>query len=178
MAKDYAKQYRSNHREQKHQNKRKWLIICLILACCFLIDLIIQRKSIYAFYQHSRLASFLSKQTEPKTLVKKEVPAEAIHFDFYKELSSNKLTIADIVEKTQPVNKEYIIQLGLFNNNTEANSLKLSVLLAGYEANILKIKIAKQDYFRVQLGPYSKAEVAKNIQQKLEKTGIIGEIQG
>lgn len=51
--------------------------------------------------------------------------------------------------------KQYILQAGSFQNKQDAEKLKASLALLGYEANIQHVTINRDAWHRVRLGPYT-----------------------
>lgn len=70
--------------------------------------------------------------------------------------------------------KQYVIQVGIFRDQIGASQLRLSLLLAGIEANIAKLP---DGTYRVQQGPYKSSAQAKAIQKRLTKKGFDSEIK-
>ena len=69
---------------------------------------------------------------------------------------------------------QYVVQLGEFKNQVGASQLRLSLLLAGVETQIIKIS---DHVWRVQQGPWSSQRQAKLAQQKLGRKGFDGEVK-
>lgn len=72
---------------------------------------------------------------------------------------------------------QYIIQLGVFKDSASASQSRISLLLAGSEATIVKMKTAEGEIYRVQRGPFMSQAEAKKIQKQLQKKGIEGELK-
>lgn len=51
--------------------------------------------------------------------------------------------------------KQYILQAGSFQRKDDAEKLKASLALLGYEANIQHVTINRDDWHRVRIGPYT-----------------------
>lgn len=68
----------------------------------------------------------------------------------------------------------FIVELGEFKDQLNASQLRLSLLLAGIETEI--IKIADRQY-RVQQGPYQSERQAKSAQRKLDRKGFESSIK-
>lgn len=66
----------------------------------------------------------------------------------------------------------YVIQLGIFKDRMAAKELRVSLLLAGVDADVVKITVQNQDNYRVQAGPYVSTKAAKLAQQKISRKGI------
>jgi cell division protein FtsN len=51
-------------------------------------------------------------------------------------------------------NKQYILQAGSFRNQGDADKLKATLALLGFEASIQHVTIKKEAWHRVRIGPY------------------------
>ena len=127
-----------------------------------------------------------------------------MHFDFYTELPNMQMAIGTLAEadKTPKIlpaavspaavapvvakntaattpaklDKQYMIQVGTYASSANAGQMRISLLLAGFDASVVKVKIGTKDQYRVQRGPYPKMASAKAAQQALIKQGIDSEI--
>jgi len=71
--------------------------------------------------------------------------------------------------------KQYVLQVGSFQNLNDAEKLKASLAFLGLEANIQNVTVNKQAWHRVRTGPYrDKQQLYKN--QKLLKQNDIDAI--
>ncbi|MBA3661631.1 MAG: SPOR domain-containing protein [Gammaproteobacteria bacterium] len=68
--------------------------------------------------------------------------------------------------------KPYILQLGLFRQHQKAISYRNTLAASGLNALIVKVKIGKDEHFRLQQGPFITVSHAKSAQQKLQQRGI------
>ncbi|MDH5711666.1 MAG: SPOR domain-containing protein [Gammaproteobacteria bacterium] len=93
-----------------------------------------------------------SEQQEPK-------------FNFYTILPELEVLIPDS-ETTPPrttrntpdkEGKQYILQAGSFKNMGDAEKLKASLALLGFQANIQKVTVNSTAWHRVRIGPYSQS---------------------
>lgn len=86
-------------------------------------------------------------------------------FEFYKrlpELTIDTPTIPEASTKTSG-DKSYILQAGSFRSYQDADSLKVQLIMQGFDVQISSVKDSKgKDWHRVQVGPY-------NTQHKLSK---------
>lgn len=93
------------------------------------------------------------KQPEPK-------------FNFYTILPELEVLIPD--SETQPpknrnpvgspeLNKKYVLQAGSFKNKSDAEKLKASLALLGFEAHIQHVTVNSTAWHRVRIGPYSQS---------------------
>lgn len=67
------------------------------------------------------------------------------------------------------LHEKYIIQVASFRSHAQAESLKASLALKGFESNIQPITMSNQQvWYRVYLGPFVDRGDAKTVQSKLE----------
>jgi cell division protein FtsN len=110
----------------------------------------------------------LAKQVEPNF-------SKPAHEKVKTQLSSlpifdaNRLQLALQEEFSQ---EQYILQLGLYKTKASARKYYDSLLKSGFAVKIIKIKIANQDYFRVQLGPFNSQGQAARMQAKLNRNNV------
>lgn len=110
--------------------------------------------------------------TVPKMDKSESKQAEADHLAGQID-QSIKTVMALHVANTKNTTTRFILQLGEFNDRLSASQLRLSLLLAGIETDI--VKTADQKY-RVQQGPFANEHQAKSAAQKLNKKGFEGSI--
>ena len=73
---------------------------------------------------------------------------------------------------TSNTNKQYVLQVGSFQNLNDAEKLKANLAFLGLEANIQHVTVNRQAWHRVRTGPYQdKRQLYKN--QKLLKQNDI-----
>ncbi len=69
-------------------------------------------------------------------------------------------------------NKQYVLQVGSFQNLNDAEKLKANLAFLGLEANIQRVTVNNQAWHRVRTGPYrNKQQLYKN-QKLLKKNDI------
>lgn len=138
----------------------------------------------------------------PKTPIKEDNKQEnEIQFDFYTELPNMQVTPSEPVNHDTVVSNEnsrtllktpeqpnqkkelikaddgtkkeqYVLQIAAFKNQTAAGEMRVSLLLAGHEVNIVKSNMGDQLIYLVQQGPYSNMAQVKSAQQELKQKGI------
>jgi cell division protein FtsN len=69
------------------------------------------------------------------------------------------------------VNK-YLLQIAAFRNPTAAGEMRISLLLAGFEVEIVKAINSNQQIYQLQQGPYPTIAQAKVMQRVLKNKGI------
>lgn len=74
--------------------------------------------------------------------------------------------------KTSATKKQYVLQVGSFQNLSDAEKLKANLAFLGLEANIQRVTVNAQAWHRVRTGPYqNKQQLYKN-QKLLKKNNI------
>jgi cell division protein FtsN len=138
-------------------------------------------------------------KSRPLTLAEKEQQKNEVHFDFYTELPKMQVGVPEVSEpksehksaavtppsqgaavspsaaqSTKPAKpaSPYVVQVATFKDMARAGELRISLLLAGIEANIVKIQEGDQTVYSVQLGPYASAALAKASQRRLQEKGF------
>jgi len=71
-----------------------------------------------------------------------------------------------------PDSKKYILQLGSFQNLTDAEKLKANIAFLGLEAGIQSVSINSQTWHRVRTGPYKNKQQLYQYQKQLKQNGI------
>lgn len=78
------------------------------------------------------------------------------------------------LKKNKSSSDQYIVQIGIFKNETAAGQMRVSLLLAGFEADIVKTTEGDQTLYRIQKGPYMTLAKVKEVQNQLQSKGIMG----
>lgn len=133
--------------------------------------------------------------SKPLTLAQKEAPQNQVRFDFYNELPNMKVGVPETVSASaklvsttpaQPAvpattnqsggpvaaTTHYFVQIGTFKSSAEASQLRISLLLAGIEAEVVKKDTQGQPTYVVQQGPFASAGLAKSTQKRLLDKGF------
>jgi len=89
-----------------------------------------------------------------------------LKFNFYTILPELEVLIPD--SETRPpesksqgspaavaAGKQYILQAGSFRGQDDADKLKATLALLGFEASVQKVTINREAWHRVRLGPYA-----------------------
>lgn len=133
-----------------------------------------------------------AKNTEPKdqktSRTAKSKEKKEQKFNFYTILPELEVLIPE--SETRPpevknnttasgstgsTDKQYVLQVGSFQNLNDAEKLKANLAFLGLEANIQHVTVNKQAWHRVRTGPYrDKQQLYKN--QKLLKKNDINAI--
>ena len=102
-------------------------------------------------------------------------------FNFYTILPELEVFIPD--SETQPPekhpaghaaedNKQYVLQAGSFKNKNDAEKLKASLALLGFQANIQSVTVNSTPWHRVRIGPYSQSNDLYDKIDQLQQNGI------
>lgn len=76
-----------------------------------------------------------------------------------------------------PEQAQYVLSFGQFKSAAEAGQLRISLLLADCEAEIVELHSKRGKIFRVQKGPFMNPSLAKQTQQQFFKKGVTSELQ-
>jgi len=68
--------------------------------------------------------------------------------------------------------KQYILQVGSFQNLSDAEKLKANLALLGMEANIQHVTVNNQAWHRVRTGPYQNRQQLYKSQKQLKQNNI------
>jgi len=66
----------------------------------------------------------------------------------------------------------YILQAGSFRSVADAEALKASLALLGFEANVQRVSINQDTYHRVRVGPYRDREAAGKARARLRNNAV------
>lgn len=163
MSRDYAKKNRSPNRRRTPAKPPVpgwvWLLIggilgAFIMFLVYLADVVpqpaTQEKPVVQKPKVTRTETEEEKVPKPR-------------FDFYKLLQESEVIVpatepAQTVEKiveTQPDSMEYILQVGSFRNNVDADKLRAQLILLNLDARIEKVTIRNGElWHRVIVGPF------------------------
>jgi cell division protein FtsN len=75
-------------------------------------------------------------------------------------------------DKTTVASPQYVVQVGSFKSDSAASEMRISILLAGFDVSVVKIKVDDQIIYRIQEGPYNSQARAKSAQKKLQAKGF------
>ncbi|QID19688.1 SPOR domain-containing protein [Nitrogeniibacter mangrovi] len=124
-------------------------------------------------------ASGVTEPLKPRVLPGKpgDKPLEKPEFDFYKILPKGDGTVdipADgkAAEAAKPIEKLYL-QVGAFEDPTEADNLKARLALMGVEASVQRGESATAGTVqRVRVGPFTRLDDLNRIRAELARAGI------
>jgi cell division protein FtsN len=130
--------------------------------------------------QGTRAPTEASSPLAPRVLPGKpgDRPVEKPQFDFYKILPKGDgavevpTTVAP-VEATRPAAERFYLQVGAFEDPTEADNLKARLALMGIEASVQRGESAnKGTVHRVRVGPYNRVEDMNAARAELARAGM------
>ena len=123
-----------------------------------------QKKTEKTISDHALKQAFLGGKHAKKLAADlRHSPAHTAHSAAHKKNS--------LPAKVVP-NHRYILQLGAFSDSLSASKLRVSLMLAGVEAGVVKIRAGKKILYSVQHGPYVDMKVAEVTQRKLQQKGF------
>lgn len=192
MQKDYAKYTtRTKGRVVEPGWRRRlfWvtLVVLVTFSAWYGYDLYKTHASGLKLSALKSYATHFNQEPAKPVVDDKDTPIEVqqdneIHFNFYTELPNNKIKPEDaerpvLAAKEEKVKEhkigDYFVELGTFKDPSSAGEMRVSLLLAGFEAELVKILDKEQGpQYRLQQGPFVSMGEAKAIQQKLKQKGI------
>lgn len=190
MAQDYAKSTQSRGPQSHHSlmaHKSKLILLCLLLSAFALykyssIDIHQIQKGVYT--------KIKIDQSRPKELPKPKfefytrLPKAHNTFNEEKPLSteiiSNKNSSGVQVVDAKPVTHQdnnYLIQVASFKKLSDADNLRANLIMQGHTASLSQFKNSQTTWYRVELGPFTSLQQAKQKQLALEKANLNGLIK-
>ena len=188
MPRDYKT--RATSKNKKSLPGYVWLLsgLAIGLFVAFIIYLDKQPESDKSFgdavQQELKKLKQQAKQKESKKTVATTTPEKKEpKFNFYTILPELEVLIPEnetrpptiknnTSNKTNSAQKQYVLQVGSFQNLGDAERLKANLAFLGLEANIQHVTVNAQSWHRVRTGPYqNKQQLYKN-QKLLKKNNI------
>ena len=180
MARDYAKKGKPVRKRKKSTKSRKgWLYLLVLIGAGFIV------------YRYSSLDVNKIQKDISKTLKltkQSKQQSDKPKFEFYtrlpkghqyptkekeksssveKHLSSQMPSSSQIQQKQS--NKRYVVQVASFKKFADADRLRASLILQGYQATLSKFTNNLSTWYRVEVGPFDSIEQARHKQQGLEQ---------
>jgi len=165
-----------------------WLVLCIGLVCGAVLS------GLYFGYKEnepgrfgSGIRSLMEDEPEPPRRaeapepepVQPREPPPRVKLDYHEVLPNIDTIISEseLIEDEAPVERrpghEYILQAGSYRQESDAETLKARLALAGFEAVIQRVNIdGKGTYFRVRLGPYQSTRKLQLDKKRLAGRGI------
>jgi cell division protein FtsN len=161
MSKDFAKRSASNTRSRRPAKSQApawlWFIIGAIVGA-FAMALVFT-------WNNSHPKSSTPEPQKPATNSESKTPKP--RFDFYKLLQESEVIVpatetvpeGDKATEHPASNIEYILQVGSFPNQAEADKLRAQLILMNLDAHIEPVEIHKGEiWHRVVVGPFDTQE--------------------
>lgn len=110
-------------------------------------------------------------------------PPPKPRFDFYNMLPEMEVVVPDeeLDERLSPAARDaaapstYLVQIGSFKRNVDADRLKAQLALLGIEAQVVSARIGPQDTrYRVRSGPYTGRTSLDQARKRLAENGFKG----
>ncbi|MCB1803097.1 MAG: SPOR domain-containing protein [Gammaproteobacteria bacterium] len=109
-------------------------------------------------------------------------PPPKPRFDFYNMLPEMEVVVPDEELDERPTSPArdaepttYLVQIGSFKRNADADRLKAQLALLGVEAQVVSARIGPQDTrYRVRSGPYQGRAALDKARQRLAENGFKG----
>jgi cell division protein FtsN len=203
MPKDYAKRVLTTSRKPKKKKLRlEFVIIPIVLAVIVVIWMMTHTNDIATAEQSwfQRLKSIGHKAAPVKKEASNaknlaETHSEpSVHFDFYNQLPTMQVPTPTFTEdhasaKPKPPHQmadknakalsvpHYILLFGEFKNASAAGELRVSLMLAECEAEIIAVPSKGSKLYRVQSNPFMTQAEAKRLQQILLRKGVSSELK-
>ncbi|MBN1378830.1 MAG: SPOR domain-containing protein [Gammaproteobacteria bacterium] len=134
----------------------------------------------------------LPEQNRRLTDKQKQEQHSAPTFDFYTILPELEVVVPELEvlkgkqdKSAQPAtnekrtdsaeltgNEAFVLQIGSFKENQQADKLKASLALIGLEAHIQKVRVDNNTWHRVRLGPFDNRKTLNAIRQRLKENDL------
>jgi cell division protein FtsN len=196
MARDYAK-YRSKKSISDKKNRYPEVVIIIFLLTVIVVSgywVYIHKlrgafspnsqathavANLQSFFHRDKLAKNQRELAHAEPVAPKQ---EEVKFNFYDELPNMQVTVSTASEEKNPAtvthvdanavkkveNAAYILHLGNFKDSSAAAEMRISLLLVGIDAEIIKVG----DGYQLRQGNYATLARAKDSQKKLQMKGI------
>jgi cell division protein FtsN len=121
-------------------------------------------------------ASVQARQTEPT----QPESATPNRFDFYEILPQIEVSLPEAqnseAPRERPAAKEkpgsFLLQAGSFAAAADADRLKASLALLGFESHVQRVTIGSSVFNRVRIGPIDDLAAAERTQRRLRDAGV------
>jgi cell division protein FtsN len=108
------------------------------------------------------------------------VPPTGNRFDFYEILPQFEVVVPDEEVPTAPAAQprpavapgSFLLQAGSFSAAADADRLKASLALLGFESHVQRVTLEDDVFNRVRIGPIGDLDAAKRTQRRLRDAGI------
>ncbi len=164
-----------------------WLLVgfALGLLVAFMVYLNGQRALQELTGDLMRIPMVTEERAQEQTSPAPEEPEPRRRFDFYTLLPELEVVIPDEEEERaakqtprparptpQTAGGGYILQAGSFRKLNEADSMKAKLAILGVEANIQTVKVNRDTWHRVRIGPYNDLAQLQRIRDRLSRNSV------
>ena len=177
--------YKSYTRKKKRRNAKKnekrrllWIIgIVILILLGAVFYWLSKNDSIKIPIKKIAHKSAVAAKTVKKE-IKKKLEQPEIKFEFYNLLPKEKVTVPGNPNPTVAVSKNntpainnshYLLQVASLKKFSDADSMKANLIMKGFSAQVKKIDVKGNTWFRVQIGPFISMDNALDTQNKLRK---------
>jgi cell division protein FtsN len=195
MPRDYKSRAQSHSRRKKKQSLPGYvwlfsgLAIGLFVAFIVYLDKQPENESDFGEAVQLELEKLKAKKksekakTEEKATNEETAEKKEQKFNFYTLLPELEVLIPEsetrppetkekkATEKTLS-DKQYVLQVGSFQNLSDAEKLKANLAFLGITANIQHVTVNRQAWHRVRTGPYKNKQQLYKSQKTLKKNNI------
>jgi len=180
MARDYKKRTPTRRNNKAGSPVWVWMLVGFVLGALSmgLIWLKFSAEPEPRWVNNKKPAS----ETTPEISQEVSKAVRPPTFDFYDLLPEMEVVIPSDELETQPlstreeekVKKEkvrYLLQVGSFRTTQDADKLKASLALLGFQAELEKSQSGSQTWHRVRVGPFISSQALKHAKGLLTKNG-------
>ena len=176
--KSYSSKKKNKGKSKDKKNLWLWLSIAVGIIAIVLIVLVSinknqpLKKPVKKILHKSAVAA---KKVQKEVQNKLTQPQE-VKFEFYNLLPKEKVTVPGNNTPNTPVNKQppvsqarYLLQVASLKKFPDADTMKAQLIMKGFAAQVKKITVKGNTWFRVQIGPFVSMDAALDAQNKLRK---------
>ena len=183
MTRDYK-----HSRVKPNRSTPAWIWLLTGFAMGLLVALLVYMNGKRALEELSRAAvidrSPKPQSSKPGREMSDQTPSsQRRRFDFYTLLPELEVVVPDEAEGTKletprpdqapkPTSGGYILQAGSFQRLQEADSLKAKLALLGVEADIQTVKVHRDTWHRVRIGPSDSLAQLNRIRARLRENNV------
>lgn len=128
--------------------------------------------------QSAQTAELPKPKFEFYTLLTSDAPTGASRLATVPTLSSQTVRVALPASATKPVaqalansnKRAYLIQVAAFRRRNDAERVRASLIMKGFDVHIAAVKQQNLDWYRVVIGPFNSREQAEKAQMMIVKS--------
>ncbi|MFZ9035066.1 MAG: SPOR domain-containing protein [Francisellaceae bacterium] len=125
--------------------------------------------------QTAATASSVSTDDDAKKAENANITAQQteqpLKFTFYDKLTNKQVNV-DVEDENPEYRYSYMLQVGSYRNETDANAMRAKLILAGLTPTVKKVG----DWYRVDVGPVETKRQGDVLKHKVESAGISGSL--